>query len=180
MLTVQELRGLAHPVDDRRGEALILSEGELEHVVALAADSRQALIVLTSRGCGLPAGRGGEERDGLEKVGIGDFPQDPVFRPGPGGAALLIPMLPEVELIGRERRGEELEDGERDTARVDLLEDLAHRPAWSAAAELDHGQLILVEPLDDLPVEGVPELDLLFVVVPELLEAHAPVIGVGN
>src|SRR6202034_3702192 len=107
--------------------SLVLRQGEAKHVVALAADAGQALIVLPGSCCCLPAGRGREQRDSLEEVGVGDFPEDPVLRPGPGGSALFLPVLPEVELVGGKRRGEELEDRERDTACVDLLEDLAHR-----------------------------------------------------
>jgi hypothetical protein len=57
----------------------------------------------------------------------------------------LSQCLAEVELVGRECCREELEDRKRDTACVDLLEDLAHRLARGVAAELDHRQLVLIE-----------------------------------
>jgi putative heme iron utilization protein len=47
VLTVQEPRTCLEPGHDRRGESLIFLELEAEHVSALAADTRQAVLFLT-------------------------------------------------------------------------------------------------------------------------------------
>ena len=142
---MQEPRAPFHPVDDGRGEALVFGERELEHVIPLAPDPREALVILAARGRCLAAVRGRQQGDRLQEVSVGDLAQDPVLRRSPGSLALLLPVLAQVELVGRERRGKKLEDRQGDAAGVDLLEHLAYRAAAACPAQLDNRQLVGVE-----------------------------------
>src|SRR5260370_6834521 len=89
-------------------------------------------------------------------------------------------MPPKVDLVSRVGRGKQLEDSQCDSAGVDLLEHLAYRLPRSVSPEFDDRELVGVEAPDDLGTEGIPEPDLVSVVVPVLLETHRPVIGIEN
>lgn len=75
---------------------------------------------------------------------------------------------------------EQLEHRKRHAAGVDLFEDLADGFARGLLAELDHRELVLLETLDEGPAEGMPELDLVPVEVPVLLQPHRPVVRIED
>lgn len=56
----------------------------------------------------------GEESDRLEEVGVGDVFQNGVFGCFPGSTAL-VPVPPQIELVGGVRRRQQLKDGEGDS-----------------------------------------------------------------
>ena len=64
-----------------------------------------------------------------------------------------------MEIVGGECRGQQLEHGQRHASGVHLLEDLADGLLRRVPPQLDHRHLVLLESLDDLAVEGVPELN---------------------
>ena len=85
-----------------------------------------------------------------------------------------LPIRPQLEVVSRKRRGQELEHSQRDAPGVHLLEDLTDGLLRRVPPKFDHRYLVLLEPLDDLLLKIVPQLDLAAVVLPEPLEVHPP------
>jgi hypothetical protein len=111
-----------------------------------------------------------QQRDGLEKVGVGHLAEDPELRSCPVAPAL-FPVLAEVELVGGVGSGEQLKHRQGDPAGVDLLKDWHTAWRWRVTAKLNDWNLVLVEAPDELSIEGVPELDTVPVMILVPLEA---------
>jgi hypothetical protein len=77
---VKELGCLPQPGHRLRGPALVLLDLEHEHVGASAADARSAIGIISRLQCPLTAGFGRQQGNGLEKVSVGYFAEDPELR----------------------------------------------------------------------------------------------------
>ena len=78
----------------------------------------------------------------------------------------------QVEAIGGENGGDELEDRQRDAPGVDPLEDLADGLSGSVPQQLDRGDAM--EPNQDLGFKGVELVELGLLVAIMVLESSPP------
>lgn len=98
---------------------------------------------------------GRQQRHNLEELGRIDLPKSVMVRERSPAS---VPVVTEVEVVCGVGRGQQLEDRQRHTAGVDLLEDLAHSFLRRRARQLDRGDLVVIERLDDRGVELHPGL----------------------
>ena len=91
-----------------------------------------------------------------------------------------VPVISKLEVVGRERGGEQLEDGKRHAAGVDTFEYQADSLLRSLPLELDNGYLVLLKALDHIALEFVEEPHPVGVEVPVLAVGLPPLCAVEN
>ena len=73
----------------------------------------------------------------------------------------LFPILAEPEIISSKCRGQELKDGKRDPAGIHLFKNLANCLFGCGLEHFDQGNLVLLEPLNNILHEVIPDLKTL-------------------
>jgi len=131
---------------------LVLAHGEPQDALLLAGDRLGAYAPRV----GLSSPQGRQQRDDLKVVLLLDTPEDlavvQLWLDPP------LPLLLQLQSLGSEDRGQELEDGQAHALAVHLLEHGTDRVRRSLGGELDHGQLIVLDGLQHRLAETAPAL----------------------